>query len=264
MTALQQAPATTIDIDVVVPVHNEQADLPCAVRRLSAYLGGLPYRTLITVANNASTDATLPRALALAAELPGVRVVHLDAKGRGRALREVWTASTADVVAYMDVDLSTELSAFLPLVAPLLSGHGDIAIGSRLSRTARVVRGPKRELISRGYNLLLRTTRRARFSDAQCGFKAMRTACARALLPHVHDGGWFFDTELLVLAERGGAQTALLHRRTVHRIRQRPDIQRIPDPAVGHLDIHLQDDRRHNRLRPHLAPKLNWQAQGRA
>ncbi|HEY3086488.1 MAG TPA: glycosyltransferase [Jatrophihabitantaceae bacterium] len=208
MTALQEAPAPTVDIEVVVPVHNEQDDLPGAVRRLSGCLDRLPYRTLITIADNASTDGTLPQALALAAELPGVRVVHLDAKGRGRALREVWTASPADVVAYMDVDLSTDLSAFLPLVAPLLSGHSDIAIGSRLSRTARVVRGPKRELISRGYNLLLRTTLRARFSDAQCGFKAMRTACARALLPYVRDGDWFFDTELLVLAERAGLRIA--------------------------------------------------------
>jgi putative flippase GtrA len=120
----------------------------------------------------------------------------------------VWTASTARVVAYMDVDLSTDLNALLPLVAPLLSGHSDVAIGSRLSRSARVVRGPKRELISRGYNLLLRTTLRARFSDAQCGFKAMRVECARALLPHVRDTSWFFDTELLVLAERTGLRIA--------------------------------------------------------
>ena len=108
----------------------------------------------------------------------------------------------------MDVDLSTDLNALLPLVAPLLSGHSDVAIGSRLSRSARVVRGPKRELISRSYNLLLRTTLRARFSDAQCGFKAMRAECARALLPHVRDTSWFFDTELLVLAERSGLRIA--------------------------------------------------------
>ena len=134
--------------------------------------------------------------------------MHLDAKGRGHALHEVWSASTARVVGYMDVDLSTDLTALLPLVAPLLSGHSDLAIGSRLSRAARVVRGPKRELISRSYNLLLRTTLRARFSDAQCGFKAIRTDVARALLPHVHDTGWFFDTELLVLAERAGLRIA--------------------------------------------------------
>src|SRR5438093_13495930 len=104
----------------------------------------------------------------------------------------------------MDVDLSTDLCALLPPVAPLLSGHRDVAIGTRLASGARVVRGPKRELISRSYNLILRTTLRANFSDAQCGFKAMRADVARALLPLVEDEGWFFDTEVLVLAERNG------------------------------------------------------------
>src|SRR5439155_19696948 len=129
---------------------------------------------------------------------------HPDAKGRGRALRAAWSASRATVVAYMDVDLSTDLGALLPLVAPLLSGHSDVAIGTRLASGARVVRGPKRELISRSYNLILRTTLRANFSDAQCGFKAMRADVARALLPLVEDEGWFFDTELLVLTEHNG------------------------------------------------------------
>src|SRR4029450_3626401 len=126
------------------------------------------------------------------------------AKGRGRALRAVWTASDAAVVAYMDVDLSTDLQALPPLVGPLVSGDSDIAIGTRLSRGARVVRGPRRELVSRGYNLLLRATLATRFSDAQCGFKAVRADAARALLPLVRDTAWFFDTELLVLAERAG------------------------------------------------------------
>jgi glycosyltransferase involved in cell wall biosynthesis len=202
------APAGTLDVEIVVPVYNEQDDLVRCVRRLHEYLRDFPFSSLITIADNASTDATLLLAYRLAAELPGVRVVHLQAKGRGRALREVWSSSTAEVVAYMDIDLSTDLSALLPLVAPLMSGHSDVAIGSRLSRSARVVRGPKRELISRCYNLLLRATLRTRFSDAQCGFKAMRTDCARGLLPHVHDTGWFFDTELLVLAERSGLRIA--------------------------------------------------------
>jgi putative flippase GtrA len=136
--------------------------------------------------------------------LPGVHVRHLDAKGRGRALREVWGTSTAPVLAYMDVDLSTDLAALLPLVAPLISGHSDLAIGTRFGRGARVVRGFKREAISRGYNLLLKGTLAARFSDAQCGFKAIRKDVADRLLPLVEDTGWFFDTELLVLAQRAG------------------------------------------------------------
>ncbi len=192
-------------LDVVIPVYNEEVDLGLCVRRLHAYLrAGFPFTARITIADNASTDATLAAAELLAAELDGVAVLHLDAKGRGRALRTAWESSDAAVVAYMDVDLSTDLNALLPLIAPLVSGHSDLAIGTRLDASARVVRGPKREVISRCYNLLLRTTLRAGFSDAQCGFKAVRTDVARELLPLVRDGEWFFDTELLVLAERAG------------------------------------------------------------
>ncbi|HEV7648843.1 MAG TPA: glycosyltransferase [Actinophytocola sp.] len=192
-------------LDVVVPVYNEERDLGGCVRRLHGQLTAtFPYRFRITVADNASTDATLAVARGLADELPEVTVLHVAEKGRGRALHAAWSASDAPVLAYMDVDLSTDLAALAPLVAPLLSGHSDLAIGSRLARGARVVRGRKRELISRGYNLLLRGTLATRFSDAQCGFKAIRADVAARLLPHVTDTGWFFDTELLVLAERTG------------------------------------------------------------
>src|SRR6185436_697235 len=128
----------------------------------------------ITVADNASTDRTREIAGKLAEELDEVTVVHLAEKGRGRALHAVWSTSDAPVLAYMDVDLSTDLAALAPLVAPLISGHSDLAIGTRLGRGARVVRGPKREIISRCYNLILKSTLAARFSDAQCGFKAIR------------------------------------------------------------------------------------------
>ncbi|WP_207634329.1 bifunctional glycosyltransferase family 2/GtrA family protein [Candidatus Frankia alpina] len=192
-------------LDVVIPVYNEENDLAPCVRRLHAHLRDtFPYPFQLTIADNASTDGTLEIAVALAEELPGVRTVHLDAKGRGRALRTAWGMSSAPVLTYMDVDLSTDLAALLPLVAPLISGHSDLAIGTRLARTSRVVRGPRREVISRCYNLLLRGTLAARFSDAQCGFKAIRADAAAALLPLVEDTGWFFDTELLVLAERTG------------------------------------------------------------
>jgi putative flippase GtrA len=193
------------DIEIVIPVYNEERALGPCISRLRAYLDrSVPFPTVITVADNASTDRTWQIASALAAATPGVRAVHLDQKGRGRALREVWSASRADVVAYMDVDLSTDLDALLPLVAPLVSGHSDLAIGTRLARSARVVRGPKRELISRSYNLLVHTALHNGFSDAQCGFKAMRRDAADRLLPLVTDNEWFFDTELLVLAERHG------------------------------------------------------------
>jgi glycosyltransferase involved in cell wall biosynthesis len=192
-------------LDVVVPVYNEETDLPGCVRRLHAHLmRAFPYSFRITIADNASTDRTLAVAHELAHELSRVRVMHLAQKGRGRALATVWSASDSPVLAYMDVDLSTDLGGLLPLVAPLISGHSDVAIGSRLARGARVVRGPKREFISRCYNLILRTVLGVRFSDAQCGFKAVRRDAAQQLLPLVEDTGWFFDTELLVLAERAG------------------------------------------------------------
>ena len=192
-------------LDVVVPVYNEETDLEPCVRRLHAYLSAqFPYRFRLTIADNASTDATAAVARRLTDEIPGVAFVHLAEKGRGRALKHVWSQSDAAVLAYMDVDLSTDLGALLPLVAPLISGHSDLAIGSRLARGSRVVRGAKREIISRGYNLILRGTLAARFSDAQCGFKAIRSDVAARLLPMVEDTGWFFDTEMLVLAERAG------------------------------------------------------------
>jgi putative flippase GtrA len=192
-------------VDVVVPVYNEAESLRSSIAYLNDYLlARFPFSFRITIADNGSTDGTWELARQLERELVHVRALRLDEKGRGRALHAVWSESDAAVLVYMDVDLSTDLSALLPLVAPLLSGHSDLAIGSRLTRGARVVRGPKRELISRGYNALLHATLGARFSDAQCGFKAIRADRAHELLPLVQDRGWFFDTELLVLAERSG------------------------------------------------------------
>ncbi len=192
-------------VEIVVPVRNEERDLGPSIARLHRYVhGAFPFSARITIADNGSTDRTWALAVALSQKHPGVRAARLEEAGRGRALRAVWTASDADVLAYMDVDMSTGLNALLPLVAPLLSGHSDLAIGTRLARSARVARGPRREIISRCYNLLLHATLCTRFSDAQCGFKAIRADRARALLPLVQDTGWFFDTELLVLAERAG------------------------------------------------------------
>jgi putative flippase GtrA len=211
MTTTTLAPADrpplprTARVDIVVPVHNEQRTLGDSIRRLHGYLTEhLPYDWRIVIADNASTDLTPDMAGALAATLPAVVALEVPEKGRGGALRAAWWASDADVVCYMDVDLSTQLSALLPLLAPLVSGHSDIAIGTRLCRGATVVRGRKRELISRTYNALLHVALGTRFSDAQCGFKALRADAARRLLPEVEDDSWFFDTELLVLAQRRG------------------------------------------------------------
>jgi glycosyltransferase involved in cell wall biosynthesis len=192
-------------VDVVLPVYNEERTLESGVRRLYGYLtDDFPFSWRITIVDNASTDDTWSIAERLARELPWVRASHLDRKGRGFALRSAWSASDADVVAYMDVDLSTELGALLPLVAPLVSGHSDVAIGSRLAPGSHVARHPKREVISRSYNLILRAVLATRVRDAQCGFKAVRSSVAQRLLPAIEDNGWFFDTELLLLAERNG------------------------------------------------------------
>jgi len=192
-------------LDLVIPVYNEEQALEGSVLAVHEYLmASFPFTFRITIADNASNDDTLAIAQLLEARLEHVRAVHLPAKGRGSALRSVWTASDAAVLAYTDVDLSTDLAGLLPLVAPLVSGHSDLSIGTRLARSSRVVRGPRREVISRCYNVLLHGLLRTRFSDAQCGFKAIRADAARQLLPIVEDNNWFFDTELLVLAERAG------------------------------------------------------------
>ena len=198
-------PPQTLVLEVVVPVYNEQASLDRSIRTLHAYLDAeFDQSWKITIADNASTDSTLEIATLLTYDLDRIGVLHLDEKGRGRALKRAWLDSTAKVVAYVDVDLSTDLRGLPPLVAPLLSGHSDIAIGTRLAASSRVTRGRKREFISRSYNFLLRRAMGAQFSDAHCGFKAMRTDVAASLLPLVEDTGWFFDTELLILAERSG------------------------------------------------------------
>jgi glycosyltransferase involved in cell wall biosynthesis len=191
-------------LDVVVPVLDEAHVLERQIHRLRDALAPLPFTWRITIADNGSTDGTGPLAVRLAEEIPDLRVVHLPVRGRGRALREAWSTSDAFVLAYTDVDLSTGLTALLPMIAPLISGHASVATGSRLMRGSNVERGPKRECISRAYNALLRLVLGARFRDAQCGFKAIRADAARALLPEVADDAWFFDTELLVRAERHG------------------------------------------------------------
>ena len=172
-------------VEIVVPTHNEERMLEASIWRLHSYLtAGFPFSFRITIADNASTDATWLLAKRLGERLPEVRAVHIPEKGRGRALRQVWGASDAAVVAYMDADLSTGLEALLPLVAPLLSGHSDLAIGTRLASGAAVVRGPKRELISRGYNLLLRTAMRpASATPSAASRPAGPRSCGRCSRP---------------------------------------------------------------------------------
>jgi putative flippase GtrA len=192
-------------LEIVLPVHNEARQLAASVTGLRDFLdSSFPLATVVTIADNASTDDTWAVASGLAADLSGVQAMRLERKGRGRALRAAWSASRAPVVAYMDVDLATGLDALLPLVAPLFSGHSDVAIGTRLAPGAHVVRGARREVISRCYNAIVRTALGNACTDAQCGFKAMRSDAVAVVLPLVEDDAWFFDTEVLVTARRLG------------------------------------------------------------
>ncbi len=193
-------------VDIVIPVLNEEHSLPCCIETLSEFSrANLRHQWRIVVADNGSTDGTLEVASRYAKERPAeVAVIHLDQRGRGRALKRAWSESDADVVSYMDVDLSTDIEAFPELVAAILEEGHHIAWGSRLSRESLTDRSLKREAISRAYNLIIRLGMGTRFRDAQCGFKAMSGAASRVLLPHIQDTGWFFDTELLVIAVKRG------------------------------------------------------------
>lgn len=199
-----------VRVDVVIPVYNEEHVLADSVARLHAFLdANLPYDWRIVIADNASIDRTPEVGRTVERERPRVSYVRLEQKGRGRALRQVWLNSTADVMAYMDVDLSTNLSAFPTLVDCIVKGGYDVAIGSRLKHGARVTRQWKREIISRGYNVLVKLIfPRRSFSDAQCGFKAISRRAADHLLPIVENNAWFFDSELLLRAEQNGYRIA--------------------------------------------------------
>lgn len=236
-----------MELEVVVPVYNEEAGLGQGVRTLHRFLeenrSRLP-RWHILIADNGSTDRTPEVARGLSRELPGVDWLRIPEKGRGRALKQAWLQSQADILCYTDVDLSTDLAALLPMVDALVREGYDIAIGSRHLPGSRVGRSLKREVLSRGYNILIRALFRADFRDAQCGFKALRREVARRLLPLVEDNNWFFDTELLVLAERGG-----------YRIKEVPvGWREDPDSRVKVLRTVLQDLRGLWRLRLHAPP----------
>lgn len=192
-------------VDIVVPVLNEEKILQSSIETLDEYMmENLPYRYQITIADNGSQDNTLKIAKSLAQNYQSVRVVRLAERGRGRALKQVWQSSQADILTYMDVDLSTSLDDFLPMIQPLVAGEAGVAIGSRLMKKSKTSRGFKREFISRCYNKIIKLTSRTKFSDAQCGFKAIRRDVAKRFLPKIKDNEWFFDTELLIKTERAG------------------------------------------------------------
>ncbi len=256
----EAVPYPQVAVEVVIPVYNEEAALPRNIPKLCDYLRTyFPYRWSVVIADNASTDDSLAVARRLAADDPRVSVLHLEKKGRGRALKAAWLASEADVVAYMDVDLSTNLWSFLPLVAPLASGHSDLAIGSRLLKGAVVTRQWRREIISRCYNVLIKLLFRNNFSDAQCGFKALKRSVAQELLPQVEDDEWFFDTELLLLAEERGQRISEVPVDWIEDLDSRVDIVSTAlDDVKGLLRVRGQ------RLRRRLSEHRPENAQGAA
>ena len=264
-----------VDADIVIPIYNESATLSRSIRTLRDYLStpqseGMPFSWNIVIADNASTDATWPIAQRLHKEFPGtVRAVHISRKGRGYALKRTWGDSLARVMAYMDVDLSTDIRATPALIGTLLAGQADIAIGSRLSENSQVVRSSKREFISRSYNLMLRVYLGARFHDAQCGFKALTAQAARRLLDKIEDNEWFFDTELLMLAQDEGLRLAEI---PVHWVEDTQSTVNIPDTVFKDLSGMARLHRKHvamartsSRINYHLSSRystLGWDALG--
>jgi len=192
-------------VDLVIPVLNEAHVLERSVTTVRAFLEGHDaYRWRVVIVENGSTDSTAEVARRLAALHDNVAFLRVEQMGRGLALRCAWTESEADVLCYTDVDLSTELEALPLLVGAIVSDGYDLAVGSRLLRESRTVRSLHRELISRAYNLFLKLMLGVTFSDAQCGFKAVRREVVDEIVARVRHPSWFFDTELLVLAERAG------------------------------------------------------------
>lgn len=196
-------------VDIVIPVYNEELALPANIPILENYcthnLSDYDWR--IIIADNASTDRTGEIATRFS-KRKNIFYERLEQKGRGRALAETWKKSKADIVSYMDVDLSSNLDFFPSLLVAIENG-ADIAIGSRLTHGARVIgRTVAREIMSRGYNFLIWLFFRVSFHDAQCGFKAMKRPVFLELLPLVENKNWFFDTELLVIAEKKGCKIA--------------------------------------------------------
>ena len=192
---------------VVIPVLNEETDLPPSTERavefFSASLAAYDWR--LVIADNGSTDSTPEVGRRLASVHDRVDYLRLERRGRGLALRTAWQAADADVAAYMDVDLSTELEALPGMVRAVEGGECEIAVASRLKRGARVIgRPPLREFISRSYSLLVRTTFWSGVRDYQCGCKVVSRRTVDDLVPLVEDNGWFFDSELLLLALHTG------------------------------------------------------------
>ncbi len=195
-------------VEITIPVYNEEKELEKHITVLADYCKKnlSDYLWHITIADNASTDATRKIAEDIQRKEKNISYNHLGEKGRGRAVKKTWLASNADYCVYMDLDLSTDITHLPELIGSLRDKRYDISIGSRLAKGARVEgRTLLREITSRVLNyLFIRLVFQTHFTDAQCGFKAISRAAVKELLPFVEDNGWFFDGELLIVGEKSG------------------------------------------------------------
>lgn len=195
-----------LQLECFIPVYNEEQDLEANVRRVVAFCREqVEGAWRVTVLDNGSTDRTAAVAERLAHGDSEVRSVHYPEKGRGRALRQAFLSSDATWIGYMDVDLSTHLRA-LPEALRRLEAGAALVIGSRLLPGSHTRRSLRREVLSRAYNALVRTTFSSTLRDHQCGFKFLDNTRCRDLVARTEDDKWFFDTELLILAERAGVR----------------------------------------------------------
>ena len=193
-------------VEITVPVFNEEKELEDNIHKLLNFcnknLGNYDWH--ITIADNASSDNT-PVIASTLTKNPRIIYFRLEQKGRGRAVKRVWSQSKCDYCIYMDLDLSTDL-IHLPNILKKLENGYDVAVGSRLAKGARVEgRTFLRELTSRILNVFfIRFFFQTHFTDAQCGFKGVTRRIVEELIPKVKDNEWFFDGELLIIAEKSG------------------------------------------------------------
>lgn len=197
-----------ISVDIAIPVYNEEKQLRKSIAKLRTFVADKQlanYKINIIIVNNASVDSTVPIGKSLAKQYRNVQFLSLRKRGRGRALIACWRQSKADVLAYMDADLSADLSFLKHLIDAVAKKGADIAIGSRLAKGAKVSgRTFVRELMSRGYNLLIRILFRVSFRDAQCGFKAVSRQAFQRFASLIKNRNWFFDSEMLIIASKAG------------------------------------------------------------
>ncbi|MBD3359736.1 MAG: glycosyltransferase [Candidatus Buchananbacteria bacterium] len=188
---------------LALPVYNEEKVLEKSVLKLYNYFkNNIKDDWQIVIVNNASIDKTKKVADSLAQKFLKVDSLNLEDKGRGNALKNVWQKYEADIYAYCDIDLATDIFAFKKLFNSIINGSANIAIGARYIKGSQTKRTLNRLIYSKVYIFLVRLFFPTKIKDFQCGFKAVDKKTVSEILPLVKDKEWFFDTELLLIAEK--------------------------------------------------------------